>query len=569
MKKLNNSQVYSQTLDHLGLVSATIHDLGLIERIDALLPIDLNRGAKLTIGQRIAAMILTGLGFIDTRLYMFSEFLQDKPLDRLIGEGVKAEYYTDDALGRALDKIHEFGTELFFGDLAYQIALDEGFLGNFIHADTSSLSLYGDYNYSPKELAAMPKPNAESLPTPEVTYGYSKAHRPDLKQVILSMATTGAAGFPIWMEVHSGNASDQKTLIETALRMKAFSEEMDKESADFLYVADSAMYSSCLKQSHCLLWLSRVPERSNDTKYCLELPEEYFAWEDLDNGYKVCPFGMKSASVKQYWSMVYSEQAHHREMITFERNLNTSKDKAVKDLWHLTCKDFGCEEDAKKSALKLEKEWKYYALKFEIDKIKKHQKAGRPRVGAKSETMIYRVKGEVIEDENAIILMKRRKGRFILATNDIKEEKISINNLLSGYKKQSMTESGFKFIKDNTFQVSSVYLEKPGRISALMSVMSLCLMVYNVAQYRLREALKANKETVPDQKGNQTNHPTLKRVFLLFIGIQLLKIHTPDFCQTMVINLNEISKSIIRLFGVKAMEIYDLNGQFGLKTNKK
>ena len=32
-------QVYSKTIDHLGLVAATIHDIGLIEKIDNLIPI--------------------------------------------------------------------------------------------------------------------------------------------------------------------------------------------------------------------------------------------------------------------------------------------------------------------------------------------------------------------------------------------------------------------------------------------------------------------------------------------------------------------------------------------------
>ena len=36
-----------------------------------------------------------------------------------------------------------------------------------------------------------------------------------------------------------------------------------------------------------------------------------------------------------------------------------------------------------------------------------------------------------------------------------------------------------------------------------MMIMTLCLMVYNIAQYRLREALVEKKETLP----NQINKP--------------------------------------------------------------
>ena len=51
--------------------------------------------------------------------------------------------------------------------------------------DTTSFSVFGD-DYQDRGLLL----NNQSLPTPDVNYGYSKAHRPDLKQVVLNMATT-------------------------------------------------------------------------------------------------------------------------------------------------------------------------------------------------------------------------------------------------------------------------------------------------------------------------------------------------------------------------------------------
>ena len=56
--------VHSETIDHLGLVAATMQDIGLIEKIDKLIPISKDKGANLTIGQRVAGMILNGLGEI-------------------------------------------------------------------------------------------------------------------------------------------------------------------------------------------------------------------------------------------------------------------------------------------------------------------------------------------------------------------------------------------------------------------------------------------------------------------------------------------------------------------------
>ena len=124
-----------------------------------------------------------------------------------------------------------------FSNIAYPIALQHGLIGSASHMDTSTLSLHGVYSESQ---AKDTESSSDNLPTPVVNHGHSKAKRPDLKQVVLNMATTGAAGFPIWMEAHSGNASDQVVLHESFQRMDTFVKSM-KHSSNLLYVADSDM----------------------------------------------------------------------------------------------------------------------------------------------------------------------------------------------------------------------------------------------------------------------------------------------------------------------------------------
>jgi transposase len=85
------SSFSSQNLDHLGLVAGTIDQLGIVEEIDKLIP--LQNKAKTTIGQRVSAMILNGLGFVDDRIYLFPKFLEDKPVSRLFGSNVTGLYH--------------------------------------------------------------------------------------------------------------------------------------------------------------------------------------------------------------------------------------------------------------------------------------------------------------------------------------------------------------------------------------------------------------------------------------------------------------------------------------------
>ena len=96
------------------------------------------------------------------------------------------------------------------------------------------------------------------------------------------------------------------------------------------------------------------------------------------------------------------------------------------------------------------------------------------------------------------------------------------NEALREYKDQQSVERGFRFLKDPLFFTSSVFLKKPSRIVSLGMIMVLSLLVYSVAQFKLRKTLKENGETIPDQKGKATSRPTMSWVFQIFEGIHLL-----------------------------------------------
>jgi transposase len=562
MEFFSQGQISGKVLDHLGLVASTIDKLKLIQKLDERLPVSKGKGAKTTMGQRIAAMIMNGLGFIDDRLYMFPDFLRNKPVEKLLGKGLLADDFNDDALGRALDKAYEYGITKLFSEVAFEIGVDQGLLGKSAHIDTSSFSLEGAYV---EDVESSKKGNPEQFQDaaiqekdqPIPRYGYSKDHRPDLKQMVINLATTGSAGFPIWMEPHSGNASDKKILHEAAKRMQAFCNQL-KEAPSFMYVADSAMYDSCIKEAGAMLWLSRVPEQHKAAKDLLQRPDKDFCWTLLPKGYKVCEIETMYHSVHQRWAIIHSEQAYQRENETLNRRIQEERSGQSKALWHLGNQNFQCENDAKKAAEKLIKTFKYHSAIITVIAITKHTGRGRPAKGAQANVSGYQVESQLLQDEKKIELIRCQKGRFILATNQLDRALLPTIAILPEYKEQSKTESGFRFIKDDTFEVDSVYLKKPERIAALMMIMTLCLMVYSVAQYNLRCALQMADDTIPNQLKKETNKPTMKWVYRLFHGIQVLTIQLKEATQEIVINLNEVTKKIIHYFGGKAMQIYGL-----------
>ena len=71
-------------------------------------------------------------------------------------------------------------------------------------------------------------------------------------------------------------------------------------------------------------------------------------------------------------------------------------------------------------------------------------------------------------------------------------------------------ERGFRFLKDPLFLASSVFVKKPERIMALSFIMVLCLLIYRLAEFRLRSRLEETQQTIPDQVYKPTARPTMR-----------------------------------------------------------
>ena len=588
----------SLVLDHLGLVASVISELGIDKKIDARLPVA--DRANVSMGQRASAMILNGLGFMNDRLYLVPRFFHNKPVGRLICPGVQAEHLNDDTLGRFLDAVADYGTSRLFGEIAFEIGHEQGLLGRSAHLDTTTLSLYGDYQddrilvqeqahadiSAAAPLAIIPcdavkesimtsasesmtgKTSGDSItfePTSSpisITYGNSKAHRPDLKQVVLSLTTTGSAGFPIWFEALDGNRSDKASFHETRTKVSAFQEQLEG-APPFLWVADSALYSiDKLLSLPSTPWVTRVPHTVGAAKSLVEMPKENFDWVDIGNGYQMVSIGCNYGGALQRWLLVYSEQAFKREHPTFEKNLKKLEDELKKKIWHLSNRIFSDKSVAEQIFRDLNKAAKYHNIDYDIKEICKHSGRGRPKSGQTPCIVGYSVNANVSQDDDLINVALNSKGRFILATSCLDDKELSDVAVFQEYKEQSQVEGGFRFLKDPWFMVDSVFLKSPKRIEALMMVMTLSLMVYNVGQHKLRKQLEAKGDTLPNQVGKPIKNPTLRWIFRVMEGITIVTVMVGgmvgEFIQTLVCNLDVLREKIIRYFGKRAMEIYGL-----------
>ena len=134
---------------------------------------------------------------------------------------------------------------------------------------------------------------------------------------------------------------------------------------------------------------------------------------------------------------------------------------------------------------------------------------------------------------------------------------LTAQKMLSTYIEQQDVERGFRFIKSDEFHLDGIYLKLPSRIDALMMIMTLSLMVYNVTEYEMRETMAEHKETLPNQKNKQTSRPTLRWVFQMMQNINTLKIGgMTDY----VSGRDAEKEKIIKLFGEKACAMYGISG---------
>lgn len=551
MDVFKEEQISTTHLGHLGLVAAKIDSLKIVDLIDNRLPINKAYGAKVSHGERVAAMIMNGLGFIDSRLYLFPEFLSDKPLDRLFNRHVQSEWFNDDATGRCLDEISNYGTTKLFTELSLTIGQARGLLGKSTHIDTTTLSLFGDFEQS--ALDETTENDNNNIPWPK--QGYAKSGRHDLKQMVLLLATTGAANFPLWMESHSGNASDQTTMPAAAVKINKFCDAL-ANAPNFTYVGDSAIYANILQHSADMFWITRAPEKIKEVRALVSMPAKDLTWTKLSNGYAYYATMSDYKDVKQRWLMFFSEAAYRRESKTLDKKIKMESDSQNKAWWHLSNQIFTCQNDACKQAEAQKKLLKFHEVTYSLVEVKKYASKGRPKADELPETVGYQIEFSLYLNEQKVAEIRTRKGRFVLATNQLDKIILSNEEVLSEYKGQSGTERGFKFIKDDTFQVDSVFLKTPERIDALMMVMTLCLMVYGVSEYELHQSLQEKNETILNQTQKPTSTPSLRWVYFIFRVVNEVSVTTSDHVQKLVVNLNVTLRKIIKHFGSRASAIY-------------
>jgi len=553
--------LHTAHLGHLPLVRCLITQLGIDDVFDDLLPKDPR--SRISDGQCVAAMILNILSG-RCALYSMPQFFEQADTAVILGSDCPPDALNDARLAAALDHIFDVGTDTVMSAVAGRYLRGESVRSYSAFLDTTSLTVHGAYDVIP----------AEGAPT--LRRGFSKDHRPDLKQLVFGLSLHGAAGIPLTCTSLDGNTADKTANAWTIDSLAALLPEEDEVTlVGDSKLVDAELFGKMLHEG--FHFVSLVPltfaVRSELVEQLrvegTEMPELARSpgprKADPDRLYRGASFRRPMAVVDPLTGektkrdmtlvVVRSDAQELGFDNAFEKRLVREEKKFISAVKKANKRKFRCREDAeaaRQTALSV-LDWQTCELQIvETEVVEKRSKPGRPKKGETAPVRIeYRLEYEELEpDDEAVAKARFHAAHYVLVTD---REDWDAERILQEYRQQSMIEGscGFRWMK-NVARVAPVFLKTPHRIAALGLVFVLALMVRNYLQFELRRRLEETGETVRGRKPRvRTKSPTTETAFLNFMGLSSVLVFLGDrFVQRKTERLSRDALTVLSVLGV-------------------
>lgn len=499
----------------------------------------------ITPGEAVKGMILKGLGFANRPLSLTSQFLAGKPLALLLRPGVEADRFHRFKLGRTLDEVHTSGCDLLLSEMARAVCQQAAIDQRFTHRDTTRFSLTGAYG-AERDQQAIP-----------ITHGYAKDHRPDLTQAVLALMVSQDDGVPLVSQSWDGNVSESQMFQD---RAKALLSTFAQSATPRSLLADRKLYSKD-HATHLkpLGFITRMPDTLQLVSQVSSQALRSAPWQALDDTTRYHRLELGHYGMAQRCLVVCSEAARQRADTPVSPAQKRACAASEQQLLHLQAQRFERHHSAQAALATLAKSWHSHPVaSTELVEHKRYAGKGRPSAKAPLQGVLWQMRAAVHPDAEAIRRHTQHQGCFVLGTT-IEAEALSDEEGVAAYKAQSQVEGGLRFLKAPLCFVASLFVKKPTRIQGLLMVMTLALLVYAVAQRRLRQALARQKESLPHQINPPTQRPTLRWVFQLLEGIHRVRVIGQDQVYDLIEGLNEVQIKMLRLFGQAVCQIYQIS----------
>jgi transposase len=402
-----------------------------------------------------------------------------------------------------------------------------------------------------------------------ITYGFSKDHRPDLKQLLFILTVEGESGVPVSFRCADGNTSDSVTHIDTwnALREVA-------GRADFLYVADSKLCSrDNLKTIHSaggrfvtVLPRSRLEDGEFRKWIQTNTPEWELVWDRPNPRYQDGPSDRWSVFVPELpsaegWPVVWvhstllalkQEATRKRHLAAATEQLQALHQRLIKGRARL--RGAAQIDQLVADILQRYDVTRYIRVKRVVRTEDRFKQASRGRPNQNTVYVKITKKRYDIEyqlDSQAIAYDQKSVGMYPLLSND---RKLTASEVLQAHKGQPRIEKRFEQVK-TVHQIAPVYLKDPGRIEALFTLYFLALLVQCLIERELRLAMQRDQikqlALYPEQR--QCKKPTTELVLRLFSHTQRHTLmQSGQVLQTFEPQFTELQQQVMGLLGVSS-----------------
>lgn len=525
MEQLIPDNLTFTEVGHLPIVKQFAKQINLVDTINTMVKSQM----QLPPGQAVLAMVLDTLSG-RTPLYRLKEFFQEKDTELMLGSQIDPELFCDHNLGRVLDKIFDTGTQAIFSQLSQNAVKRFDIDSRKVHFDTTSISVYGDYELSQDPF--------------KITYGHSKDHRPDLKQFLISLLCVDR-NIPIVGAPKDGNASDKTLNNELLSNISKHMASHGLKPGAFVYVADSAFVTKDNLEkasSEHTMFLSRLPATYKECSRAVQKAVNANDWIALGSLAETAPPKKRPAAVyqtyettvnlydKDYRAIVVHSSAHDKRRHKRIDRLLAQKRKALDTLCKkIRSTSYFCRADAQAATDKLQgaATGSYHKIECTIEKVAKFSRGrptkDKPRMPTGYE---YQLHLKITADDQVVEPLRVQAGCFVLVTSLYSQkdrENFSAYELLRLYKDQDGIERNFSFLKDPVI-VNSIFLKKANRIEVLGLVLLISLLIWRLMEHCMRRYITKTGNAITGWKNKPTTKPTSFMMTTKFLSILVLKV---------------------------------------------
>ena len=551
-------ELESERLGPLPLVNHFIEQVQLPQLLERYVPTT-DRRCRLAYGKTLG-VVLRSLVVEREPLYRH-EALVESFTPALFGlKPCEVRRLRDDTLGRALDQLFLADRAALLTDVVVAVSQRFAVRLEELHNDSTTIQFAGQYRAARGRWRGGKR-------APCITYGFSKDHRPDLKQLLFILTTSADGGVPVQFRCADGNTNDSITHIESweALRQAA-------GRADFLYVADSKLCSH-ENMSHIDgqggRFVTVLPRsRKEDEWFRRWAQTQNIPWEEVWDR----PNPRRKHGPRDRW-FVYRGELPSQEgwpvIWVYSTLLALSQKQrrlehlhqATEELTDLDRRLQGPRprrrvrhELARQVQTILERlnVTNYLQVEFWTEECHRFRQERRGRAGPDTRyrrDTKPRIRLRWTLSQERIDYDQKTDGMYPLLTND---RTLTPRQVLEAHKRQPCIEKRFEQLK-SVHEIAPVFLKSETRIEAFFFLYFLGLLVQALVERQVRQGMQregiAELPLYPEDRS--CSRPTFLQLLRLFSLPErhLLK-HNDAVVQVFPPHLNDLQRQVLRLLDV-------------------